>query len=72
MGNLLKDIKLWLHMLEEHKVSHILREGSGSTDFMEERGFKGIKTEYVMCNLPSELYNRILLDSRSCGLERKH
>ena len=43
-------------MLDEWKVSHIFREGNSPSDFMAVGGSKGIVAEYVMSNLPFELY----------------
>ena len=70
--NLLKDIKAWLHTLDEWKVTHIFPEGNAPPDFMTGGGSRGLATEYVMGNLPSELYNLISLDIRGVGIVRKH
>ena len=47
-GNLLKDIKAWLHTLDEWKVTHIFREGNAPPDFMAGGGSRGLATEYVV------------------------
>ena len=66
-----RDIKPWIQMVEEHKVTHILRERNMTTDFMTVGGFKGIEVEYGMSNLPSELYNLIKLYVRNSRFKRK-
>ena len=43
IGNLLRDIKGWLYMFDNFKVSHILREGNSLADFMALQGSEALK-----------------------------
>ena len=68
---LLQDIKIWPGVLEEWKVSHILQEGNAPAYFMTVGESKGIAAEYSLENLPSESYNLIVSNLKSCGVEIK-